>query len=397
MLILPFARSEMNEIVLGDDFGQVMAVLPFIFLVTLVGYFAMLAGGSFWRLSLGLGIRSVAARTLDILPRCSLMLMSSLRLLVFQTMLCLILQAIVLGAYFVNSGFGFDLRAYTFAHPILRPIAQIASSYSVIIASHSFARYLDTKERVLLCCSLSITFGMVFFGSRGTLVAIYLGILICYLVKLGNRVSLYRMSALFIGIVVVAFYLGSARAGNFSVVEFFASIAFLLLYGNNFSDLRDFAWVYSAWDHRFWAGKTYLAAVTSFVPRFASQFRDTWGMGAATAATVGFDPHVHPGLRPGSFGEGYLNFGWLGVVVVGLLIGIISRRADLEVKASFTSSTSSMRRAAASTMMISIAGSIAVSVNVSALYTYAAIYLFSWICLLILRATQRNRFPQSIS
>jgi hypothetical protein len=50
----------------------------------------------------------------------------------------------------------------------------------------------------------------------------------------------------------------------------------------------------------FWGGKTYLAALTSFVPRFASSFQDTWGLGAATGATVGFDPHVHPGLRPGA-------------------------------------------------------------------------------------------------
>ena len=106
----------------------------------------------------------------------------------------------------------------------------------------------------------------------------------------------------------------------------------LLFYGNNFSDLRDFAWVYAHWDHHFWLGKTYLAALTSFVPRFASEFRDHWGLGAATALTVGFDPHVHPGVRPGAFGEGYLNFGVVGVVAVGLFVGMVMYRVDMGVK-----------------------------------------------------------------
>ena len=114
----------------------------------------------------------------------------------------------------------------------------------------------------------------------------------------------------------------------------------------------------------------------AFVPRFASQFRDTWGLGVVTASTVGFDPQVHPGLRPGYFGEGFFNFGLFGVVVVGLMLGIVVRRVDLDVKSSFASSRPSMMKAFASTMLLGIAGSFAVSAGFSGLYILAGVYFF---------------------
>jgi oligosaccharide repeat unit polymerase len=351
-----------------------------VFLVALLGYVSVLAGGALWRFQAGLGLRRDAKRLLDVLPRCSLMLMSSRRVLLFQSALCFLLQAFILGLYFSSNGFAFDLRSYTFENPTLRPVALAISNYSIVIASHCLARYVDTKERSLLLCTLGLTLGLVFFGARGNLVAIYINVLLCYFVMMRNKISLFRIATLTAVAVIFGFYLGSVREGEFSPSGFFASFVTLLLYGNNFSDLRDFAWVYSAWDHVAWGGKTYVAAVMSFVPRFASQFRDTWAVGAATASTVGFDPQIHPGLRPGIFGEGFFNFGLVGVVVVGLLFGFIVRRVDLDVKSAFASTQPSMVKAFASTMLLSVAGCIAISAGFSGLYTLAGIYLFTWFC-----------------
>jgi len=391
MIMLPFARSELNAIVLGRDLSAVVSVLPTVYLITLLGFFSVIAGGGLWRLQLGLGARRAAASVLSLIPRASLMLMSSRSVLVFHAGLCLLLQLSILAVYFSQSGFAFDLRAFTFANPALRPVALVISNYSVLIASHCLARYVDRRERILLACTLLLTLGLVFFGARGNLVSIYINILLCYLVKLRSRISLFRIIVLIAGITCFGFYLGNARSGDFSLSGLFGSLAFLLLYGNNFSDLRDFAWVYSSWDHVFWAGKTYLAALLSFVPRFASQFRDTWGLGVATATTVGFDPQVHPGLRPGMFGEGFFNFGLFGVVAVGLMLGIILRRVDLDVKLAFASSTPSMMEAFASTMLLELAGCIAVSAGFSGLYVLVGIYFFSWLCLSAQRFLQPRR------
>ncbi len=385
LIMLPFARSDLNFVVLGSDLSAVVAALPLIFLITLLGYVAVLAGGALWRLKAGLGLRRDAIRVLDVVPRCSMMLMSSPRILVFQSALCFLGQVAILSFYFLSNGFGFDLRSFTFENPTLRPIALVISNYSIVIASHCLARYIDTKERILLLCTLALTGGLVFFGARGNLVAIYINVVLCYFIMLRNKVSLFRVVTLTGLVTVFGFYLGNVRAGDFSPSGFFSSFASMVLYGNTFSDLRDFAWVYSAWDHLFWGGRTYLAAILSFVPRFASHFRDTWAMGAATASTVGFDPQVHPGLRPGIFGESYFNFGLIGVVGIGLMFGFILRRIDSDVKYALSGPRPSMMRAFASTMLLSISGCIAISAGFSGLYTLAAIYGISWFCLSVER------------
>jgi oligosaccharide repeat unit polymerase len=385
MLMLPFCRSELNYPVLGNNFAAVQEVLPTIFLISLLGYVAILAGGLAWRIHIGLGTRKLAVQLLDIVPRCSRMLMSSRRVLLLQALLCMVLQIAMLGLYFGQNGFGFDLRSYTFAHPELRPVALVVSNYSIIIASHSLARYIDTKERVLLACTLLLSFGLLFFGARSNIVSIYINVLLCYLIKLRTRISLLKLTVVISAIILVGLYLGSVRAGQYSLSDFFALLAALLFYGNTFSDLRDFAWVDALWNHQFWLGKTYLAALTAFVPRFASEFRDAWGTGAATATTLGFDPHEHPGVRPGAFGESYFNFGLLGVTIVGLVIGIIWRRVDIDVKRALTAPRPSMRKAFASTMLLGVAGVVAISANSSGFFVLGGIYFFTWLCLQVQR------------
>jgi oligosaccharide repeat unit polymerase len=381
LLMLPFAQSDLNGAILGQDFAAVMSALPTVFEITLLGYFSILIGGSFWRLRFGLGLRKSVIPLLNIPTRCSAMLMSSRRLLVFQSLLCLFLQMLVLATFFSHNGFGFDLRGYTFANPGLRPVALLASNYSITIAAHCLARYVDKKEKILLVCTLVLTFGLVFFGARSNILGIYMGVLVCYLVRLRTRINILRIAIGASLLVVFVLYLGSVRAGLYSLSDFFTAVFFLLFFGNTFSDLRDFAWVYSGWDHVFWAGKTYLAALVAFVPRFASNFRDTWGLGVATATTAGFDPHLHPGLRPGIFGEGFFNFGLLGVVAVGLMLGIVMRRVDIDVKCALASPRPSVMNAYASMAPLAVAGTFTLTSSFSGLYVLGGIFLFSWFCL----------------
>ena len=384
MFMLPFAGSDLNVLIVGRDLTGIVAVLPEVFVITLAGYVAILVGGSLWKLRLNIGVRKEAANVLDFIPRCSMMLMSSRSLLVFQALLCIFLQLLILVAYFAHNGFGFDLREYTFAHPALRPVALVTSGYSIIIGSHCLARYVEKKERVLLGFTLLLTFGLLFFGARSNILAIYINVLLCYLIQLRRKISLFRLTSVISVILLGGLYLGNLRAGQYSLSDFFNLLGAALLYGNTFSDLRDFAWVYSKWDHVFWGGKTYLAALTAFVPRFASQFRDTWGLGVATATTVGFDPQVHPGLRPGVFGEGFFNFGWIGAVAVGLMLGIVVRYVDINVKRALAPPRSSMMRAFASTSLLGVSGALALTAGFSGLYILGGIYLFSWSCLRVL-------------
>jgi hypothetical protein len=73
------------------------------------------------------------------------------------------------------------------------------------------------------------------------------------------------------------------------------------------------------------------------------------------------------------------------VIAVGLLLGMVSRRVDIEVKHAFTSPQPSMMKAFASTMLLGIAGAFAVSAGFSGIYVLAGVYLFSWFCVSVER------------
>src|SRR5438067_12823819 len=66
MIMLTFAKGELNIVVLGNDLNAVIAALPVVFLITLLGYSAVLMGSSLWRIQLGIGVRRNAVRVLRI-------------------------------------------------------------------------------------------------------------------------------------------------------------------------------------------------------------------------------------------------------------------------------------------------------------------------------------------
>ena len=101
----------------------------------------------------------------------------------------------------------------------------------------------------------------------------------------------------------------------------------------------------------------------------------------ATDLTVGLDAELHPGLKPGLFGEGFFNFGLLGVVAVGILFGAILRRVDLDVKAAMREERPSMRKAFSSTMLLTVAGCFNTSLGLPALYALGGVYTLAWVLL----------------
>ncbi len=397
MAMLPLEQSELNALIVGRDFNDVVAAIPSVFMMVILGFYALLIGRTLWRVRLGYGIRETTQRAFSVVPRASMMLMSSRSLLLFLTVICLGVQAVMLAIYFAHDGFGFDLRAYTFANPSIRPVAQVAAIGTVIVASHCFARYIDTRERILLMCTLALTVGLVFFGQRTNLIVIYINIVICYLIKARTRFNLWRMITGTMATVLVFLYLGAARAGVYSPTAFLISLTAELFYGNNFSDLRDFAWIYSHWNHELWLGKTYLAGLATFVPRGLSDFRTTWSFGVATDWTVGLDTELHPGLKPGMFGESFFNFGGPGVVAVGILYGILLRRADLDIKAVFDSPSPTMSRAFASTALLYVASCFCSSLAIPALYAFIGICMLGWGFLSFRRGWRARVSAQSLA
>jgi len=390
MAMLPFERDDLNAIIVGGDLPKIIEVMPTAFLVAASGFLALYVGGNLWRLRLGIGIRRSVNTALNVFPRMSLMIMSYRSVLVALSGICLCLQAIMLSIYFSGAGFGFDLREYTFMNPGLRPVTQITALMSVMVASHSFARYVDTKEKVLLACTLCIAGGLVFFGQRTNIALIFINVGLCYLVKLRSKVSLLRIVIMAASAITLGFYLSSLRDGQYSLGLFFAGLGFMTFYGNTFCDMRDFAWIYSNWNHQLWLGRTYLSGIATFVPRSMLEFRETWTLGVVTNSTVGIDNDLHPGLKPGLFGESFFNFGWAGSLAVGLIFGLILRKVDLDVKSTFEGPSPSMQKAFSTTSLLTVAGCFNTSLGFGALYAFLAVALLAWLALQVRALTLPN-------
>jgi len=179
---------------------------------------------------------------------------------------------------------------------------------------------------------------IVVFGGLASLAFVALGYR-----SLRRELDGKRVAALVpVGLLVLLliFYLGDVRQGRYNLLLTTANFGAQFFYGANFSDLRDFAWLLAFWDGDWFLGRTQLAGFLGFIPAVPSRFRTDWGWGRVSVEMVGIGfrdtPGAHPGLRPGAFGELYMNFGPVAVIIGGLLLGYACMRLHAASKHAVT-------------------------------------------------------------
>jgi hypothetical protein len=215
--------------------------------------------------------------------------------------------------------------------PTLRPLYNIAHILLPLTIALDLYAGIQGRRRAMLALAI-VNVGLAALTGART---VALGGLVLYAMAALVQLSLLRrlrvvrvlriIPAAF-ALLVLAVYLSDVREGQFNILRTIATLGIKLFYGNNFSDLRDFAWVRSYWDGSYYLGKTQLAGFLAFIPSTISSFRSEWNWGVITTSIAGLDPLVNPGLRAGMFGEMYFNFGLPGVLIAGLVYGYVIRR-----------------------------------------------------------------------
>ncbi len=321
----PFTFSPINIAATGPDaFASYVPVIDRAFLICLLGMVSFAVGFSWTRsrpsfpliqhIFLGLKAWSVT----PLLWLTGLAILSLLMLLVLTGL-----------------GSHEGLRGAAMLAPAYRPFLNFALTALPRVIGLILLVAVEKRRSALIILLLLLLLFAALTGSRGSTfggIATYIGTVLTYR-SVRRELSLVQMLALIPAGFLLLFLivlLGDIRSGQTNILITGLNFGRRLFYGNNFSDLRDFAWILAYWDgHYFW-GRTQLAGILGFIPSVLFPLRSRWGWGRKSVEITGLalpgEPTTHPGLRPGVFGEWYLNFGLPGVIIAGVLLGYVTRR-----------------------------------------------------------------------
>ena len=178
-------------------------------------------------------------------------------------------------------------------------------------------------------------------GSRSdVLLGIIYPVIIAFIIKKHKRLKVKYIVLPVVMIAIAGIYIGVIRSGTSTSVNFVSQI----FYGNNFSDIRDGAFLFYGYENNFNSkiilGKTYLAGLLSFVPSSLSNFRQEWSYGRFSTEVL-FGMKNHFGLRGGIAFESYINFKEIGVVVLSIINGYLFANIEKSYTMNFYNPTQS--------------------------------------------------------
>jgi oligosaccharide repeat unit polymerase len=217
--------------------------------------------------------------------------------------------------YFGEEQVGSD---YAFYQSLLRRGLAIL----IVVTPLLLLRWQQTKSKLLLLAGVTSLVFMLSTVRRGPILMALVALVLSYAVAGRHR----RLIAILLISFVLAFFVLQALLVTIDADAdtALASTAFILRSAT--SEVNDLAWVLSEWNHHWYMGDTWLAALWP-LPATVSSFKNTYVLTSVTKDIVGISREFESGgLRISMFGEAYLNFGYIGVIGLGLLFGFLIRK-----------------------------------------------------------------------
>ena len=216
-------------------------------------------------------------------------------------------------------GSAFDLKTSALGAERVRPLSNLfVISYAPVAMLALLVCWMKFRAHSALVLAAILIVLESLSGSRGSMLG---AVFTLMLLLAGRSRSRIKLPALILTVVLFAGAVLSVEMAKGSHRDVTAGDR--IVYGNDFSDVRDFAFILSRWDRQPLYGKTYLAGLLGFIPRWMVPYREEYSIATYMNRIVGLKKDTHGGLRPGPFGEAYLNFGYPGVIVLGTILGII--------------------------------------------------------------------------
>jgi oligosaccharide repeat unit polymerase len=209
--------------------------------------------------------------------------------------------------------------------------ALAVSSTAAIFLMAAFALRKIRAYKLLSVAVIMVTcFLNLSTATRSTFLLPFVSAGLIYYTAKEKKLTLPRTLGICAGILVLA---ASLQAMRYQSSMSWSRTEDEILYGDTFfANFRDTGWTLAYFDlgrYNFVHGKTILAGLLGFLPHDEFSFRSQYRWGTFAARVVGQDdPSTHAGLAHVYFADWYVNFGYRGVAVAGLLFGLILRVAD---------------------------------------------------------------------
>lgn len=348
VILFPFTASKFNRGAISAFYDGILKDIDYIYLVNIFALpFVFLGGYIFDTYLISKKSNFLESYRETILKSLKSNTVYLLLLLITQSLLTIIIIVQI------KNNVLFNPRAFFHADNSIRPIYNATLFVFGITSIIAGLRILKYKSKVDIFIFIVLTILGMFLGARGAILGGLLNTLILYFYIIHTKLKVQYIVLSFFAFLIFIVGLQSLREKTITFNKF-KDIGNELAYGNSFSDLRDFTVVYSKWDKEYLLGKTYLAGLIAFIPRSMSTYRDNWALGVFTINTINnlenknifenklrllqknTDPGItvknHSGMRPGSFGEMYFNFGIIGVFALAFILGLVTKYIDFNIK-----------------------------------------------------------------
>jgi len=335
ILMYPFTFSKKNIMSTGTFvYNSYIPEINEVFLISLTGIAFFIIG------SYIASIVGTKHSIMNSLSKSYKSLLETKILTFFLICLCVIFLYMVKIGFF--DSFIFGGRSYAMENTSVRPISNFFYTANTIFLMLTLTKYYQQRNKVSLFFVVVALLMALTQGTRGAILnSILMFAFMYYNINANNRkFNIIKVGFAGLSLLIVAMYFGEVRKGEYNFITAIMNSWEKIFYGNNFSDLRDFAWVKAYWDGNFLYGKTIISGLLAFIPSSILTFRSEWGLGIFTVTTIGYDTSVHPGLRPGIFGEAFFNFGILGVCIFGFLYGFVINTINYYVQSTIKNSIS---------------------------------------------------------
>jgi hypothetical protein len=331
MVMYPFNASAFNALAVGNQLLKLDDQIDHAFFITMLGYLFLWVGRALYNLMKKdfplFSLFRLLAPFSRLVER-NIKNPQSLLPLLFFPLLFLIAILFLAG----QEGLLWNPRALYLREDALRPLYNLTHAlFSIALTFLALRAIYYRKRSAFLLFTLFFLLSLL-LGVRAVAIWGALTLILFAIFSKEGRFSFFKVGSASILLALLALYMDSVRTGQYDFATSLSSSLLNLFYGNHFSHTRDFAWVLSSWDETLIWGKSYLAALLSFLPRILSPFRQDWSISVYANSIVGIDSSLHAGIGLGTFGEVFLNFSYAGVALLGLVVGYILRAADVALK-----------------------------------------------------------------